>query len=387
MTSIDPTQSPILRPSAPRARFDELLAKRILVIDGAMGTMIQTQRAHRRGLPGRRASRTPRRPARATTTCSPHPARRHPRRSTRPTWRPARTSSRPTRSARRRVAQADYGLQDAVDEINRAAGASRERPPTLDRADARPPRFVAGAIGPTNKTLSLSGRRRARLPCHHLRRAQATPTRSRRALWSRAASTSCWSRRSSTPSTPRPRSWPSTRSSDYAARLPLMISVTITDASGRTLSGQTVDAFWNSVAHAQPLSVGVNCSLGAKEMRPYVAELSRIAPMLRLQLPQRRPARTPSASTTRPRRRPASCCEEFAESGLVNIVGGCCGTTPDHIRPIADGASRQCRRAAPQLRETIATSAGSRPWPSPRTPTSSWWASAPTSPARRASAS
>ena len=128
-----------------------------------------------------------------------------------------------------------------------------------------------------------------------------------------------------------------------ASRPPLMLSVAITDASGRTLSGQTVDAFWNSVAHAQPLSVGVNCSLGAKDMRPYVAELSRIAPCYVSSYPN---AGLPNAfgeydeapSTT------GSLVGEFAESGLVDIVGGCCGTTPEHIAKIVEKVEEQGQR-------------------------------------------
>ena len=128
-------------------------------------------------------------------------------------------------------------------------------------------------------------------------------------------------------------------------RLPVMISVTITDRSGRTLSGQTVEAFWTSVAHAKPLSVGINCALGAREMRPYLAELAALAPIA-ASAATRTPA-CPNAfggydetpETT------AALLREFAESGLVNIVGGCCGTTPDHIRAIAEARRAACRRA------------------------------------------
>ena len=126
-------------------------------------------------------------------------------------------------------------------------------------------------------------------------------------------------------------------------RLPIMISVAITDASGRTLSGQTVDAFWRSVAHASPLSVGVNCSLGATDMRPHVAELAKIADCYVSSYPN---AGLPNAfgeydeepATT------GRLVGEFATSGLVNFVGGCCGTTPAHIAEIA-GRSKASLRA------------------------------------------
>ena len=122
---------------------------------------------------------------------------------------------------------------------------------------------------------------------------------------------------------------------EKGVRLPLMISVTITDRSGRTLSGQTLEAFYISIRHARPFSVGINCALGARDMRPYMEELSRLAECYVSSLSERRPARTPSASTTSCRTRPASCSKDFAASGFANIVGGCCGTTPPHIAAIA----------------------------------------------------
>src|SRR5438309_2310167 len=117
-------------------------------------------------------------------------------------------------------------------------------------------------------------------------------------------------------------------------RLPLMISVTITDRSGRTLSGQTIDAFWVSIKHAKPFSVGINCALGAKDMRPYLAELSRIADCYVSSYPN---AGLPNAfgQYDEHPEETGALVRDFAESGFVNIVGGCCGTTPDHIAAIA----------------------------------------------------
>ena len=117
-------------------------------------------------------------------------------------------------------------------------------------------------------------------------------------------------------------------------RLPLMISVTITDRSGRTLSGQTIDAFWTSIAHAKPFSVGINCALGARDMRPYLAELARIAGCWVSCYPN---AGLPNAfgEYDEQPRDTGDYLREFAGSGFVNIVGGCCGTTPDHIAAIA----------------------------------------------------
>ena len=128
--------------------------------------------------------------------------------------------------------------------------------------------------------------------------------------------------------------------------LPLMISVTITDRSGRTLSGQTLDAFWVSVAHARPFSVGINCALGAREMRPYIAELARIADVYiscypNAGLPNAFGGYDEHAAET------SQLLREFATSGFVNLLGGCCGTTPEHIRAIADAVDGVVPRPLP----------------------------------------
>ena len=114
-----------------------------------------------------------------------------------------------------------------------------------------------------------------------------------------------------------------------------MLSATITDKSGRTLSGQTIEAFYTSVEHARPLSVGINCALGAAEMRPLRRGAVAIWPPASSAATRTPACPTPSASTTRRPRPPPACSREFAESGFVNIVGGCCGTTPEHIAAIA----------------------------------------------------
>jgi 5-methyltetrahydrofolate--homocysteine methyltransferase len=138
-----------------------------------------------------------------------------------------------------------------------------------------------------------------------------------------------------------------------AEALPIWISGTITDRSGRTLSGQTVEAFWNSVRHARPFAVGLNCALGAELMRPHIAELARIADTLVAAFPN---AGLPNAMGDYDEgpEETAARLGEWAKSGLVNILGGCCGTTPDHIRRIAeavkDAAPRQIPSRGPALR-------------------------------------
>jgi 5-methyltetrahydrofolate--homocysteine methyltransferase len=135
---------------------------------------------------------------------------------------------------------------------------------------------------------------------------------------------------------------------DLGARLPVMVSGTITDLSGRNLSGQTAEAFWNSVRHAQPLTIGLNCALGAKELRPYVAELSRVADTYicaypNAGLPNEFGEYDESPDTT------AVHIREWAESGLLNVVGGCCGTTPDHIRAMAEAVAGLKPRSVPEV--------------------------------------
>jgi 5-methyltetrahydrofolate--homocysteine methyltransferase len=134
----------------------------------------------------------------------------------------------------------------------------------------------------------------------------------------------------------------------HGMRLPIIVSGTITDASGRTLSGQTPEAFWNSVRHAQPLAVGLNCALGAALMRPYIEEIARVAdtfvscyPNAGLPNPMSDTGYDETPETT------ARLIEDFARHGFVNIVGGCCGTTPDHIRAIARAVKDIPARALP----------------------------------------
>lgn len=140
---------------------------------------------------------------------------------------------------------------------------------------------------------------------------------------------------------------------EIGRRLPVMISVTITDASGRTLSGQTIGAFYHSIRHAQPFSVGINCALGGKQMRPYLEELSEIAECFVTCHPN---AGLPNAFGGYDET-PADMAEvlgDFARSGFVNIAGGCCGSTPDHIRAIAAAVRhekpRQPRESSTTLR-------------------------------------
>ena len=129
---------------------------------------------------------------------------------------------------------------------------------------------------------------------------------------------------------------------EQSIRLPLMISGTVTDASGRILSGQTVSAFWNSIRHAKPLTIGLNCALGAALMRPYAEELSKIADTYICIYPN---AGLPNPMSDtgfdeKPHDTSLNLLKDFADSGFVNIAGGCCGTTPDHIKAIAEAGRK-----------------------------------------------
>jgi 5-methyltetrahydrofolate--homocysteine methyltransferase len=228
------------------------------------------------------------------------------------------------------IGQADYGMQGAVHEMNvRGAQLARRA------ADEAGGRFVAGSIGPLNVTLSLSpdvGDPAKRAVTFDEVRASYAEQIAGLAeggvdlllietifdtLNAKAAIAAA---------------------REVAPHLPLWISVTIVDLSGRTLSGQTVEAFWNSVRHAEPLVVGVNCSLGAAEMRPHVAELARFADTHVACHPN---AGLPNAfgGYDQTPEETAGLLREFADDGLVNIVGGCCGTTPEHIARLASAVA------------------------------------------------
>ena len=234
------------------------------------------------------------------------------------------------------ISQADYGLESLSYELN-VAGARLARQACDEYSAKAPgrPRFVAGSMGPTNRTLSISPdvndpSARA-VTFDQMRDAYRDQIRGlidggsdvllietiTDTLNTKAALVAC--------------------AEEFEARgteLPLMISVTITDRSGRTLSGQTVEAFWTSIRHCNPFSVGINCALGARDMAPYIAELARVADTRVSCYPN---AGLPNAFGAYDEQPPetSSLLGDMATRGLVNIVGGCCGTTPEHIAAIA----------------------------------------------------
>jgi 5-methyltetrahydrofolate--homocysteine methyltransferase len=321
-----------------RDRLEALLGERIVVLDGAWGTMLQRAGLEDADYRGERFADHPREVAgdpdllnltRPDVVLDIH--RRYLAAGADITTTNTFTATS--------IGQADYGLEGAVHDMN-MAGARLARQ-AVDEVDGR---FVAGSLGPLNVTLSLSPKvddpaYRA-VTFDEVVESYAEQIRGLReggvdlllietifdTLNAKAAIAAA---------------------KDVAPELPLWISVTIVDLSGRTLSGQTVEAFWNSIEEAKPLIVGVNCSLGAKEMRPHVAELSRLAGTYTSSHPN---AGLPNAfgGYDEQPHDTAELLGSFARDGFVNIVGGCCGTTPEHVRAIAAAVEGQAPRQIPE---------------------------------------
>ena len=253
------------------------------------------------------------------------------------------------------IAQADYDMQSLAYELNVAsAKCARAAADEYSQKNPDKPRFVAGAIGPLNKTLSLSpdvnnpGFRAVTFD-----EVATAYTEQIKGLVDGGVDIILIETIFDTLNA---------KAAIYATKnffrknniteLPIMISGTITDASGRTLSGQTLEAFYVSIMHANPLSVGLNCALGASEMRPHIEELSQIAGCYTSAYPN---AGLPNAfgEYDEQPHETAHIIEEWAKEGFVNIVGGCCGTTPDHIKHIAEEVSKFKPRALPVIEEEL----------------------------------
>jgi 5-methyltetrahydrofolate--homocysteine methyltransferase len=320
------------------AQLREEAAKRILVKDGAYGTQIQARRLaaadYRGGLDLARDQKGNNdllnltRPALVREIAESFAAAG------------AEILATNTFNANR-ISQADYGAEHLVGEINRAA--ARIIREVADRGDR--PRWVAGAIGPTNKTLSLSpdvndpGFREVDFDFVsdvYVEQIEGLVEGGVDFVLIETVFDTL-----------------NAKAAIHAARrvdpeLPIMLSMTITDLSGRNLSGHSIESFWASVRHARPLSIGLNCSFGAGQLRAHIAALSGIADTLIMAYPN---AGLPNdlgeydegAADT------AAQVREWAEQGIVNIVGGCCGTTPDHIKAIAETVKDYPPRIIPKV--------------------------------------
>ncbi|MGA2945230.1 MAG: homocysteine S-methyltransferase family protein, partial [Xanthobacteraceae bacterium] len=320
--------------SQTEATLRQIAAERILVLDGAMGTMIQALRLDEQGFRGARFDAWNREVrgnndllilTRPDAIRAIHLAY----------FRAGADIVSTNTFSSTRIAQADYGMAEIAYELNlEGANLAKEAAKQAEAEDGKQ-RFVAGAIGPTNRTASISpdvlNPSFRSVTFDELRIAY---TEQVRGLLDGGVDTLLIETIFDTLNAKAAIFAIAEELDARGIDVPVMISGTITDRSGRLLSGQTPEAFWNSVAHAAPLSVGLNCALGAKEMRAHVAELSRVADTLICAYPNAGLPNEFGYYDESPEDM-AALIGEFAESGLVNIAGGCCGTTPDHIRAIA----------------------------------------------------
>jgi len=336
----------------PRAQLlKDLLSRRIVLLDGAMGTMIQSHKLQEADYRGARFADFPhdlKGNNDLLTLTQPQIIR-----SIHTAYLEAGADIVETNTFNSTAASmSDYHMQDLVYELNFAgAQLAREAAQAMEAQTPDKPRFVAGVLGPTTKTASISpdvndpgfrGITYDDLVQDY--------SESIRGLVDGGADILLVETIFDSLNAKAALFAIDQYFETHGIRVPVMISATITDASGRTLSGQTPEAFWNSVRHARPLSVGLNCALGAELMRPYIEELSRTAevyvsshPNAGLPNPLAETGYDETPEYT------ASLIKEFAQAGFVNIVGGCCGTTPAHIKAIADAVSTIPPRSIPDI--------------------------------------
>ncbi len=334
---------------ARRAHLPELLADRILVLDGAMGTLLQARRFGEADFRGERFRDHPRdlRGDNDVLALTQPDAVR----AVHAAYFAAGADIATTDSfTATRIAQADYGLEPVVREMNAAAARlAREAADEAEAADPGRPRYVAGSLGPTNRTASLS-------PDVDDPGARSVTWEELEAAYREAAEglleggadlllvETVFDTLNAKAAIAAVKSLEDAR----AERIPLAISGTIVDASGRTLSGQTVEAFWHSVRHAEPVFVGLNCALGPRQLREHIAVLAGIAdrpisayPNAGLPNELGGYDETPEAMAT--------ALGEWAAAGLLNVAGGCCGTTPAHVAAIAASVHGHRPRTIPAI--------------------------------------
>src|SRR4051795_6540863 len=338
------TQSPQQRPDVTES-LTATLGQRIMILDGAMGTAIQRDRPDEAGYRGERFADWPSdvqgNNDLLTLTAPEIIAGIH-----REYLEAGADIIETNTFNANAISLSDYGMSDLAYEINLAS--ARLARAECDAMTARTPdrpRYVVGALGPTSRTASISpdvndpGARNVgydELVAAYLEQANGLVDGGTDVLLIETIFDTLNAKAAifalETLFEERGRRWP------------VIISGTITDASGRTLSGQVTEAFWHSVRHVRPLLVGLNCALGAKEMRPYIAELSRVADTFVSCYPN---AGLPNAfgEYDEAPDETAAVLEEFAASGFVNLAGGCCGTTPAHIAAIAEAVSGHAPRA------------------------------------------
>jgi 5-methyltetrahydrofolate--homocysteine methyltransferase len=348
-------------------RLHAALPQRILVLDGAMGTMLQAHALDERGYRGERfdngcdanhdhehgehCARDLRGNNDLLSLTQPHLIRDIHLAYLRAGADMVETNTFNSTS----ISQADYGLQHLVRELNReGAKLARAACDEVERETPERPRFAIGVLGPTSRTASLSpdvdnpGFRN--VDFDELENAYAEAAHG---LIEGGADVLMVETIFDTLNAKAALFGIARVFDEIGGRLPIMISGTITDRSGRTLSGQTAEAFWYSVAHTQPLSVGLNCALGAKDLREHVETLARVADCCVSAHPN---AGLPNAfgGYDETPQEMAAMLGEFARSGLLNLVGGCCGTTPAHIAAIAEAVRGVPPRALPESERVAA---------------------------------
>lgn len=331
-------------------RRDELIAeagKRILMFDGAWGTMIQRHRlgeADFAGTLGLSASQHGNNDILALT-------RPDVVRGITDAYLGAGSDIVSTNTfSANRISQADYAAEGLVCEINLAAARiARAAADVFAQRDGRP-RFVAGAIGPTNKTLSLSpdvedpGFREITFDfLAEVYRDQAA------ALIEGGADFILVETVFDTLNAKAAIYAVRQLEQELGSEVPIILSMTLTDLSGRNLSGHTVEAFWYSVRHARPLAVGLNCSFGAEQLRPHIQQLAAVADTLLIGYPNAGLPNELGEYDEQPETT-AGLLRQWAEAGRVNILGGCCGSTPDHIAAISRAVDGLPPRVPPRLK-------------------------------------
>ncbi len=330
-----------------RAALEAAAAERILVLDGAMGTMIQRHELSEADFRGERYADHGSELAGNNDLLS----------LTRPEiirdihagFLEAGADIVTTNTFNaNRISQEDYGLTDSVRALNLASAAiAREAADAAATADR--PRFVAGVLGPTNKTLSVSadvndpGKRGIEFGALAAAYREAAAALVEGGVDLILLETIFDSLNAKAAVIALEEMFDAS-----GERLPILISGTVTDRAGRMLNGQTVEAFWLTLAHAQPFSVGLNCSFGAADMRPHLADLARIADTRVSAYPNAGLPNEFGGYDETPEETAAQL-GEWAEAGMVNLVGGCCGTTPAHIRAIAEAVAGHPPRVPPEM--------------------------------------
>jgi 5-methyltetrahydrofolate--homocysteine methyltransferase len=329
--------------------LERAAAERILIIDGAMGTMIQRHNLDEAGYRGQRFADWPRDVKGNNdllVLTQPEIIQ-----GIHEEYLAAGADIIETNTFNaQRISMADYGMEELSYEINVAAAKlARAAVDKFTALTPNKPRFVAGAVGPTNRTASISpdvnnpGFRNVSFD--ELRDAYKEQVR---ALIEGGAQIILIETIFDTLNAKAAGLATLEVFEEVGVTLPVMISGTITDRSGRTLSGQTPEAFWYSMRHLKPFSIGLNCALGADLMRPYLAELSHIADARISAYPN---AGLPNAMGGYDETPDDMACatEPWAKDGLINIIGGCCGSTPDHIRHIAEHVAQYPPRPIPEI--------------------------------------